>query len=142
VVNDAVKAADGRHADEVQGRGDFDVFDQLFAGDFVDRTTPPGFTPGRDGARGLYHALRAAFPDFRAEVHRQAADGELVVTYTTYRGTHRGSFLGLAPTGRRVHFKSVDVMRVRDGRVVEHWGVANFSSLMRQLGAWPAAASE
>jgi predicted ester cyclase len=82
---------------------------------------------------------RAAFPNFHAEIHWQAADGELVTTYKTYHGTHQGPFLGLAPTGRRVHFETVDVMRVRDGKIVEHWGVANLFSLMQQLGAWPTA---
>ena len=136
---DAAKAVVRRISEEVQGRGNFDVFDDLFAVDFVDHTPQPGFTPDRDGARNLYRAVRAAFPNFHAEIHWQAADGELVTTYKTYHGTHHGPFLGLAPTGRRVHFETVDVMRVRDGKIVEHWGVANLFSLMQQLGAWPTA---
>jgi steroid delta-isomerase-like uncharacterized protein len=136
---DAAKAVVRRNTEEVQGRGNFDVFDELFAVDFVDHTPQPGFTPDRDGARSLYRALRAAFPDFHAEIHWQAADGELVTTYKTYHGTHQGPFLGLAPTGRRIHFETVDVMRVRDGKIVEHWGVANLFSLIQQLGAWPTA---
>ena len=95
--------------------------------------------PDKDGVRGLYRSLRAAFPDFRAEIHWQAADGELVTTYKTYHGTHQETFLGVAPTGRRIHFETVDVMRVHDGRITEHWGVANLFSLMQQLGTWPAA---
>jgi hypothetical protein len=71
--------------------------------------------------------------------HWQAADGELVTTYKTYHGTHQGTFLGLAPTGRRIHFESVDVMRVRNDKITEHRGVANLFSLMQQLGAWPTA---
>jgi predicted ester cyclase len=137
--SDTAKAVVRRNTEEVQGRGNFDVFDELFAVDFVDHTPQPGFTPDRDGARSLYRALRAAFLDFHAEIHWQAADGELVTTYKTYHGTHQGPFLGLAPTGRRIRFEAVDVMRVRDGKVVEHWGVANLFSLMQQLGAWPTA---
>jgi hypothetical protein len=46
----------------VQGKGNFDVFDELFADDFVDHTPPPKMTPGKPGARGLYRALREVFP--------------------------------------------------------------------------------
>ncbi|MGH9509672.1 MAG: hypothetical protein ACRD2M_07035, partial [Terriglobales bacterium] len=53
-----------RNTEEVQGGGNFELFGELFASDFVDHTPQPGgFTPDRDGARNLYRALRAAFPD-------------------------------------------------------------------------------
>lgn len=136
---DAAKAVVRRNTEEVQGHGNFDVFEELFADDFVDHTPQPNMTPDKDGARGLYRTLRAAFPDFHADIHWQAADGELVTTYKTYHGTHEGAFLGVAPTGRKIHFETVDVMRVHNGKITEHWGVANLFSLMQQLGAWPTA---
>jgi hypothetical protein len=79
------------------------------------------------GARGLYRALREAFPDFHAVVHWQTADGEIVTTFKTYHGTHRGTFVGVAPTGRNIHGETVDAMRVHNGNITEHWGVANLS---------------
>ena len=51
-----------------------------------------------------------------------------MTTYKTYYGTHRGEFLGVAPTGREIQFETVDVMRVRNGKIAEHWGVANLFS--------------
>jgi steroid delta-isomerase-like uncharacterized protein len=134
---DAAKAVVRRNTEEVQSKGNFDVFEEVFADDFVDHTPQPNMIPDKAGVRGLYRSLRAAFPDFRAEIHWQAADGELVTTYKTYHGTHQGAFLGVAPTGRKIHFETVDVMRVRNGKITEHWGVANLFSLMQQLGAWP-----
>jgi len=80
--------------------------------------------------------MRAAFPDFHAEIHWQLADGERVTTYKTYHGTHEGPLLGIAPTHRKVHFESVDVMRVHNGKITDHWGVGNLLSLMQQIGAW------
>jgi steroid delta-isomerase-like uncharacterized protein len=135
--SEAAKAVVRRNTEEVQSRGNFDVFEELFAPDFLDHTPQPGRTPDRDGARELYHVLRTAFPDFRAEIHWQAADGDLVTTYKTYHGTHEGPFLGIAPTGRKIQFETVDAMRVRNGQIAEHWGVANLFSLMQQLGALP-----
>ena len=129
-----------RNTELVQGGGDFALFEQLFSPDFVDHTPQPGGTPDRDGARRLYRALRQAFPDFRADIHWQAADGDLVTTYKTYHGTHQGPFLGVPATGRRISFETVDAMRVRDGQIVEHWGVANLYKVLEQLGALPDTA--
>ncbi|MDC0667814.1 ester cyclase [Nannocystis radixulma] len=140
--SEAAKAVVRRNTEEVQGGGDFAVFDELFADDFVDHTPQPGRTPDKEGARALYIGLREAFPDFRAEIHWQAADGELVTTYKTYRGTHKGAIFGVEPTGREIHFETVDVMQVRDGKIREHWGVANLFSVLQQIGAWPPAPRE
>lgn len=137
-IGEAAKAVVRRNTEEVQGGGDFALFDQLFADDFVDHTPQPGGTPDKAGARTLYAALRQAFPDFHAVIHWQSAEGDRVTTYKTYHGTHGGTFFGLAPTGRKIQFDTVDVMRVRHGRIAEHWGVAHLYSLLHQLGALPA----
>ncbi|MFE5086438.1 ester cyclase [Streptomyces mirabilis] len=101
----------------------------------MDHTPQPGRTPDKADTLEPNKVPRAAFPDFHAEIHWQAADGDLVTTFKTYYGTHAGEFFGIAPTGRSIHFETVDVMRVVDGKVTEHWGVANLFSLMEQLGA-------
>jgi steroid delta-isomerase-like uncharacterized protein len=133
-LSDAAKAVVRRNTEEVQSRGNFETFEELFANDFVDHTPQPNMTPNKDGVRDLYQRIRAAFPDFHADIHWQAADGELVTTYKTYHGTHEGMFLSVAPTGRKIHFETVDVMRVHNGKITAHWGVANLFSLMQQLG--------
>lgn len=138
-LSDDAKAVVRRNTEEVQSRGNFHLFEELFADDFVDHTPQPNTTPDKDGVRKLYHVLRGAFPDFHADIHWQAVDGDLVTTYKTYHGTHAGLFLGVAPTGRLIHFETVDAMRVRNGKITEHWGVANLFSLMQQLGALPAS---
>ena len=134
-VSEAAIAVVRRNTEEVQGKGNFALFEQLFAQDFVDHTPQPGGTPDRDGALRLYKTLRGAFPDFHAVIHWQAAEGDLVTTYKTYHGTHEGLFLGVPPTGKKISFETVDAMRVRNGQIVEHWGVANLYKLMEQLGA-------
>jgi predicted ester cyclase len=134
---ETAKAVVRRNTEEVQGGGDFELFEELFADDFVDHTPQPGTTPDKAGVRVLYTSLREAFPDFRAVIGWQSADGDLVTTYKVYYGTHLGTFLGMEPTGREIHFETVDAMRVRDGKITEHWGVANLLSLMTQLGAVP-----
>ena len=135
-ASDAAKAVVRRNNEEVQSKGNFAVFEELFADDFVDHTTQPGTTPDKAGVRKLYKYMREAFPDFRSEIHWQLTDGDRVTTYKTYYGTHDGPFLGIAPTHRKIHFESVDVMRVQNGKITDHWGVGNLLSLMRQIGGW------
>ena len=135
-VSDAAKSVVRRNTEEVQGQGKFEVFEQLFADDFVDHTTQPGTTPDKAGVRKLYTYLRQAFPDFHAEIHWQLADSDCVTTFKTYHGTHEGPYLGIAPTHRTIRFETVDVMRVQNGKITDHWGVANLLSLMRQIGGW------
>ena len=135
-VSDDAKAVVRRNTEEVQGKGRFEVFEELFADDFVDHTTQPGMTPDKAGVRRLYTAMREAFPDFHADIHFQLADGDRVTTYKTYHGTHEGPFLGIAPTQRKISFETVDVMRVQNGKITDHWGVGNLLSLMQQIGGW------
>lgn len=119
---------------EVQTGGDFAVFEELFHPDFVDHTPFPGYAPTKDGARRIYETFRTGFPDFRAEVHLQVVADGRVTSFKTYRGTHRGPFMGLAPTGREIAFPIMDIVEVRKGRITAHWGVPQVLTLFRQLG--------
>ena len=75
-VGDAAIAIVRRNTEEVQGKGNWDLYEELFADDFVDHTPQPGTTPDQDGVRVLYKRLRAAFPDFTPEIHWQVAVGD------------------------------------------------------------------
>jgi steroid delta-isomerase-like uncharacterized protein len=133
--SEAAIAVVRRNTEEVQGKGNFAVFDEVFSDDFLDHTPQPNMVPDKEGVRRLYAGLRQAFPDFHAVIHWQTADGNLVTTFKTYHGTHKGAFLGFEPTGKTIQFETVDAMRVVDGKITEHWGVANLYSLVGQLGA-------
>ncbi len=132
--SEAAIAVVRRNTEEVQGKGNFAVFDEVFSENFLDHTPQPNMVPDKEGVRGLYAGLRKAFPDFHAVIHWQTADGNLVTTFKTYYGTHKGTFLGIEPTGKTIQFETVDAMRVVDGKITEHWGVANLYSLVGQLG--------
>lgn len=134
---EAAKAVVRRNTEQVQGQGDFALFEELFAEDFVDHTPQPGTTADKAGVLVLYKRLRAAFPDFRPEIGWQTVDGDIVTTYKVYHGTHQGDFLGIAGTGKSIAFETVDAMRVRDGKITDHWGVANLYSVLQQLDQLP-----
>jgi steroid delta-isomerase-like uncharacterized protein len=94
-------------------------------------------SPDRNGVLALFAMLRHAFPDLHAVIHDQAADGDKVWTRKTFHGTHGAEFMGAPASGRAVTFDVIDVVRVRDGKMVEHWNVVDALTLMQQLGAAP-----
>jgi hypothetical protein len=101
-ISEAAKDGVRRNTEEVQGRGDWALFNELFAEDFFDHTPQAGGTRDKAGVLALYKRLREAFPDFTPEIHWQRVDGDVVTTFKTYHGTHRGNFLGIAGTGTKV----------------------------------------
>lgn len=121
--------------DSVQRDGDFALFERLYAQDYIDHTPFGDFAPDRSGTRMIYETFRAAFAGWHADIHQQIAEGDLVTTYKTYRGRHDGNFLGISPTGREIHFAVIDIMRVRNGQITDHWAVADAMGLFTQLGA-------
>lgn len=127
-----------RNIETVQNGGDFTVFDEIFANDFTDHTPQKGVTADKDGVRTLYLGLRTAFPDFHADIHWQTVEDDKVTTFKTYHGTHRAEFLGVPATGREIHFDTIDVFRVRDGRLTDHWGIADLLGVLIQLGSLSA----
>lgn len=122
-----------KNTEEVQGQGNWALFDQLFANDFIDHTPQPGIPATKAGVLTLYQGLRTAFPDLHAKIDWQSAEGDLVTTYKVYHGTHKGTLFGIPATDRVVNFETVDAMRVQGGKITDHWGVANLYSLFQQL---------
>src|SRR5260370_37855779 len=106
-VGDAAIAVVRRNTEEVQGKGNWDLYEELFADDFVDHTPQPGTTPDKNGVRVLYKGLRAAFPDFRPEIHWQGAARALATPYKTYYRTHQGEVRRIPGTRQDVTLSTV-----------------------------------
>jgi predicted ester cyclase len=109
--------------------------EDLFAPEFVSHNMPPGFPAGFPGVRRFFELFSAAFPDVEVTIDELVADGDRAAVATTMTGTHTGELMGIAPTGRRVSVTGIDVVRVEDGRIVEHRGLTDTVGLMRQLAS-------
>jgi steroid delta-isomerase-like uncharacterized protein len=109
------------------------VVDGFFAEGFVSHNNPPGFPPGREGVKRFFTMFRDAFPDVAVTIDQIVADGDSVAVATTFTGTHEGELTGFPPTGRRVAVTSIDMVRIAEGRIVEHRGLTDMVGLMRQL---------
>jgi predicted ester cyclase len=128
------KAAVVRFNKEFIERGDEAAFRELVAPDFVNRTAASGMSPGPDGLLFTFNRLlRPAIPDLTVEIHDQVAEGDKVTTRKTIRGTHQGDLFGIAPTGKSVAIDVIDIVRLRDGKYVEHWGVNTLANVLAQL---------
>jgi steroid delta-isomerase-like uncharacterized protein len=123
-----------RFVDEFQSNGNEAVADELLADIFRNHTAPPGMSPDKQGVKAYFAAFRRAVPDLHAQVHDMLADGDKVVTRKTFHGTHTGEFMGLPATGNAISVDVIDIVRVRDGKFVEHWNVLDTLALMRQMG--------
>jgi steroid delta-isomerase-like uncharacterized protein len=100
----------------------------------------PGGAGALDSAADQqFHMLfYAAFPDLRVTIEDMIAEGDQVVTRATWRGTHQGEFQGIAPTGKPMTLTGIQILRIRDGKLVEHRSEFDGLGLMQQLGAIPA----
>ncbi len=126
-----------RFIDDYQTGNDMKALDELMHVDVIDHSRPPGIAPGAEGVRQQFDDLRAAFPDLRATICDQIAEGDKVVTRKVFTGTHLGAFQGIQPTGRAVEINLIDIVRVREGKIVEHWNCVDRLGLLGQLGALP-----
>jgi predicted ester cyclase len=129
-----------RFVDDYQTGADHRALAELLHPDVVDHSRPPGITPGADGVRQQFDGFRAAFDGFRAQILDQIAEGDKVVTRKVFRGIHSGSFQGIKPTGAEVEIHVIDIVRVRDRRIVEHWNCVDRLGLLAQLGGLPVPA--
>ena len=79
------------------------------------------------------HLLNKAFSDQKWEIHDVVAEGETVVVRCTHSGLHTGDFFGVSATGRPFSYNQMHMIRMREGKSVEHWAVRDDAALMRQL---------
>ena len=121
------KAIACRYQDEVWGKGDLDLIDELLAPDFVDHSLPVGMDPSFAGAKRAVKGAHDAFPDGHWTVEDLIAEGEKVVIRWKMQATHEHQFRGIAPGGKPVTVTGITILRIMGGKIVERW--VNWDSL-------------
>lgn len=115
--------------------------DELIAEDLVYHGPAMlGEMRGREAFKGLMIGFRTGFPGFETELGRMIVEGDLVAVWHTHTGRHLGEFAGLPASGRPIRVDGLELLRVRDGQVVEFWHMDDFLGLMQQIGGAPADA--
>jgi len=139
MLPDELKARARRLAEELLTQGDLAVADELLA-PTGSHHAPNTVATGVDGVKSWVVTLRQSFPDLRAIVEDEVAEGDTVVQRLTLSGTHEGAFRGVPPTSRHVTWDLVEILRLGpDGKFTKHWSIWDQLSLLRQLGGGPAA---
>jgi predicted ester cyclase len=108
-----------------------DLIDDFVAPNYLDHTNKVG----REGLRQLFDVGLIAFPDWHETIEDIIAEGDKVWVRLSYTGTHKGEFMGLAPTGKKITSKAVDIYRIVDGKLAEYWNVTDNVNIFRQIGA-------
>lgn len=114
--------------------GDMNLLDDVLLPDAIDHNPAPGQGPGREGIKAAFAEGRTPFPDFTMTVEEMIAEGDKVAVRFTVRMTHRGPFMGIAPTGKQLKLTGIDWLRFVDGKLAERWGEVDNLSLLTQLG--------
>jgi steroid delta-isomerase-like uncharacterized protein len=131
------KAVVRRYYDEVLNAGQVDTLDELAVEDYHENDPLPGQADGRQGLKErasiFINALSSNFT-----VEDVVAEGDRVVVRWTNNGTHVGDFLGIPPTGRSFRIAGIDIHRVENGRLAEHWHVVDQLTMLQQLGLLPS----
>ena len=134
-------AAQERFAEGVN-TGNLDVFDEVVAPGVMDHDPAPEQGPGPQGFKDMFRTMRDAFPDLQVTPeHMTATEDDVALAYTI-TGTHQGDFLGVAPTGRKVTARGVQIGRFENGRLAERWGSSDQLAILQQLGAEPQPGGE
>lgn len=136
--NGRVRAVLIRYYDEIWNQGRLEVCDELIASDYVNHSAPlPDLPPGPEGLKQTVAAVRRAFPNVHYTIEDMVIGRDKAALRVTMRGTHRGEFLGMAPTGRQIEVQELQIEHLRDGRIVAHWHQIDDLVLQRQLGLLP-----
>ena len=123
-----------RRGYEAINQKNLDALDEIVASDMTDHDPAPGQAPGLEGVKQYFSSLHTAFPDVQMNIEEMIAEGDKIVARVSVSGTHQGEFMGIDSTGNRVAITRIDILRIADGKIVEHWGNFDDLGMMQQLG--------
>ena len=122
---------------DVAAGGDIAAADDYMDTAAVDPAPWPGHPANRDGFKAGLSEMRTSFPDLAITVERMITEDDLVVAHTTMSGTYLGEFMGIAGSGKTFNVEAIDILRMRGGKIAEHWGVIDEAGMAEQLGLAP-----
>ena len=130
------KAVVLRFNKEVIEEGNLESFKELMDDAFINRTAPKEIDNGPQGMIYMFNnILRPAFPDMKVIIYDQIAEGDKVTTRKAITGTHTGPFFNIPPTNQKITIDVIDIVRIKDGKYYEHWGINTLPVLRAQLNA-------
>jgi steroid delta-isomerase-like uncharacterized protein len=117
----------------VFNRHDLSTLDDLMHDDYIQHNAD--VPTGKEGFKQFFQATFKAIPDFKCTIKKIIAEDDLVAVYSATSGTHSGAWIGPVATGHKLSYDVVDIFRVQQGKIAEHWDVADTFKLFQQAGA-------
>ena len=133
------KAVVQRMVEIIQNQHQLERMRDFFEPNFVNHLDHDPASPlnSIEKAQQVFTQLFAALPDLRVTIQHQVAEGDTVMTHKIFQGTHLGAFMGAAPSGKPITFGVIDILRLENGKIVEHWAIQDRLGLMQKLGLLP-----
>lgn len=119
---------------EIYNSNNLDALGEVVAENLVMPKVMAGMPPGLEGAKRVHETTLIGMPDWHTRIDDLIAEDDKVAARITMTGTHTGDFWGIPATGKQVEFTGIYIVRIRDGKIIEHWGEEDGISLMQQLG--------
>ncbi|HXQ34982.1 MAG TPA: ester cyclase [Anaerolineales bacterium] len=126
-----------RRYQEIYNSNNLDALNEVVTEHVLTPRMMAGMPPGLEGAKQVHKATLLGMPDWHTEIEELIAKGDKVVARITMTGTHIGDFFGFPPTGNRISFTGIYIVRIANGKIIEHWGEEDTIGLMQQIGAKP-----
>ncbi|MES2122318.1 MAG: ester cyclase [Chlamydiota bacterium] len=127
-----------KYFEEAWNRGNLDVLDEIIAPNYLNHSPGmPNPPPGPEGLKPIIRGLRKAFPDLHFTIENMVVTAHQVAIHSIMHGTHQGDLFGLPPTGKKVKVNQMQIERIVDGKIVEHWRQSDDLGMMKQLGQIP-----
>lgn len=120
---------------EAVSSGDLQALHEIFSANVVEHDPAPGQGKGPEGYIKLFTMMRTAFPDLKVTVEHVVQDENNLAMAYKIHGTHKGEFMGIAPTGKAFEARGMQIGRYENGKIVERWGSSDELGLVKQLGA-------
>ena len=111
---------------------DFSKLDEIMTDEYIQHNAD--VPQGKAGFKQFFEMMFKAFPDFSYTMKKIIPEGDIVMMYSTTTGTHKGLFIDNPPTGNKLYFDVVDIFRIENGKIAEHWDVADTLTLFTQVG--------
>lgn len=135
--SEANKAVVRRYIEEAWNKGNVSVIDDLMTEDYTRHVSGCPVPLNREAHKKRILQVHRAMPDLTMAIEDMIAAGDRVASRVTLRGTQRDTFMGIPATGRQVTVTGMDIARVVNGKIVEHWAEMDTLGLIKQLGALP-----
>jgi len=124
-----------RYFEEVWNQGKLEVLDELLSPEYINHS--PGIAnppPGPEGLKPIVNAIREGIPDLNYIIKNLVVSDDKVAVHVVMTGTHTGSLFGMPATNKKIEVNQMQIERIENGKMTEHWRVTDDLTMMKQLG--------